>query len=210
VTQIYAWLNTLVGLIVIVNPLLGVSMIASLTEGETRLQRRATARAAALTVAVVLSLSAVAGEAVLSFFGIGIPQFQVGGGILILLMAVSMLHARMGDVRQTDEETSEAQDRANVGVVPLGLPLLAGPGAISTAILYAHKQPGWLGTAIVVGEIWVVAALVWVALLSGDLLVKILGKTGLNIATRIMGLILAAIAVGFVTQGVKTLLPGLG
>ena len=209
-SHLYPWLNTLVGLIVIVNPLLGVSMIAALTEEETRAQRRATATAAALTVAIVLSLSAIGGEAILSLFGISIPEFQVGGGILILLMAISMLHARMGDVRQTDEEASEAQDRSNLGVVPLGVPLLAGPGAISTAILYAHKQPGWIGSLVIVGEIWLVALLVWLALLSGDLLVKLLGKTGLNIATRIMGLILAAIAVGFVTQGIKTLLPGLG
>lgn len=209
-SNLYSWLNTLIGLLVIVNPLLGVSVIAAMTENETRAQRRATARSAALTVAIVLSLSALCGERVLSFFGIHIPEFQVGGGVLILLMAVSMLHARMSEVRHTEEEANEAQDREHVGVVPLGLPLLAGPGAISTAIIYAHRQPGWLNLAIVVAEIWLVALLVWLALLSSDVLVRLLGKTGINIATRIMGLLLSAIAIGFITQGLKVLLPGLG
>ncbi|MBV2193457.1 MAG: NAAT family transporter [Azonexus sp.] len=205
----YAWLNMLVGLIVIVNPLLGVSSITTLASDETSEQRRATARMAALTVGVVMSISAIAGEAVLALFGIGIPEFHVGGGILLLLIAVSMLNARMSGVRHTAAESEEAQMREQVGVVPIGIPLLAGPGAISTAILYAHKGKGWLDMVVLLGEIWLVAALVWIALLMGDRLMTILGQTGMNIASRIMGLLLAAIAVGFVTQGLKVLLPGL-
>ena len=205
----YAWLNMLVGLIVIVNPLLGVSSITTLASDETSEQRRATARMAALTVGVVMSISAIAGEAVLALFGIGIPEFHVGGGILLLLIAVSMLNARMSGVRHTAAESEEAQTREQVGVVPIGIPLLAGPGAISTAILYAHKGKGWLDMVVLLGEIWLVAALVWIALLMGDRLMTILGQTGMNIASRIMGLLLAAIAVGFVTQGLKVLLPGL-
>lgn len=205
----YAWLNMLVGLIVIVNPLLGVSSITTLASDETSEQRRATARMAALTVGVVMSISAIAGEAVLALFGIGIPEFHVGGGILLLLIAVSMLNARMSGVRHTAAESEEAQTREQVGVVPIGIPLLAGPGAISTAILYAHKGKEWLDMVVLLGEIWLVAALVWVALLLGDRLMTILGQTGMNIASRIMGLLLAAIAVGFVTQGLKVLLPGL-
>lgn len=104
----YAWLNMLVGLIVIVNPLLGVSSITTLASDETSEQRRATARMAALTVGVVMSISAIAGEAVLALFGIGIPEFHVGGGILLLLIAVSMLNARMSGVRHTAAESEEA------------------------------------------------------------------------------------------------------
>jgi multiple antibiotic resistance protein len=156
-----------------------------------------------------MTISAVAGEAVLSLFGIGIPEFHVGGGILLLLIAVSMLNARMSGARHTLEENSEAQLRDEIGVVPIGIPLLAGPGAISTAIIYAHKGHGWVDMLVLLGEIWLVAALVWIALLAGDRLMKVLGQTGLNIASRIMGLLLAAISVGFVTQGLKVLLPGL-
>lgn len=205
----FVWLNTLIGLLVIVNPLLGVSAMATLGEDFSPAQRRHTARLAALTVAVVLSASALGGTALLDLFGIGIAEFQVGGGILLLLMAVSMLNARLGGTRHTEEEADEALSREQLGVVPLGIPLLAGPGAISTAILYAHQSKGWLDHLVLLGEIWLVAGLVWVALVAGEPLWRRLGRIGLNIASRIMGLLLAAIAVGFVTQGLRQLLPGL-
>lgn len=205
----YAWLNMGVGLLVIVNPLLGISALTSLSGHDNAASRRSTAGMAAVTVGVVLTISALAGQAVLSFFGIGIPQFQVGGGILILLMAVAMLNAKMSGARHTEEEADEALERDNVGVVPLGIPLLAGPGAISTAIIYANQANDWLDLAVLVGEIWLLALLTWGTLLAGEVLIKVLGKIGVNIATRIMGLILAALAIGFITQGLKTLLPGL-
>ncbi|MCP5315636.1 MAG: NAAT family transporter [Chromatiaceae bacterium] len=203
-------LHTLVGLIVIVNPLLAVSAFAALAGGEDPLQRRATAHRAALTVAAVLSASALGGETLLRLFGIGLPAFKVGGGVLILLMAIAMLHARMSGARHTDEEADEAHEKEQVGVVPLGIPLLAGPGAISTVIIYAHAGTGWAGTGLLVLEVWLVAGLVWLALRVGDRVAVVLGTTGMNIATRIMGLLLAAIAVEFITHGLKVLLPGLG
>ncbi len=207
-TDWHAWLRTLVGLVVIVNPLLAASAFAALTGGENPVQRRATAHRAALTVALVLTASALGGRVLLRLFGISVPAFQVGGGILILLMAIAMLHARMSGARHTDEEADEAQGKDQVGVVPLGIPLLAGPGAISTVIIYAQGG-GWLSTGVLLAEIWLVAGLVWLSLHLGEGLARVLGSTGMNIATRIMGLLLAAIAVGFVTSGLKTLLPGL-
>jgi len=207
---LYVWFNMLVGLIVIINPLMAVTVYPSLTQGEDALQRRETARMAAITVGVVMSSAALAGQTLLSLFGIGIPQFQVGGGILILLMAIAMLNAKVGAARHTSEEASEAQEKEQVGVVPLGIPLLAGPGAISTAIIYAQRGSHWTHLPVLLIEIWLVAGLVWFSLSAADRLQHHLGRTGLNIATRIMGLLLAAIAVGFITQGLKTLLPGLG
>jgi multiple antibiotic resistance protein len=204
----YSWFNMLVGLVVIINPLMGVSAFATLAGGESPAQRRVTARIAALTIGVVLTVAALGGDALLAFFGIGIPEFQVGGGVLILLMAVSMMNAQIGSARQTEEEADEAYVKSQIGVVPLGVPLLAGPGAISTVIIYALKE-SWLGRVVLIAEIWLVAAMVWLALSLGDWLTDRLGKTGINIATRIMGLLLAAIAVGFLTQGLKVLLPGL-
>ena len=129
---------------------------------------------------------------------------------MILLMAIAMLHARMSGARHTDEEADEAHEKEQVGVVPLGIPLLAGPGAISTVIIYAHAGTGWAGTGLLVLEVWLVAGLVWLALRVGDRVAVVLGTTGMNIATRIMGLLLAAIAVEFITHGLKVLLPGLG
>ena len=203
------WLHMLVGLVVIVNPLLAISAFAALSGAENPVQRRSTAQRAALTVALVLTLAALGGQTLLRLFDISVPSFQVGGGILILLMAIAMMHARSSDARHTREEAVEAQDKEEVGVVPLGIPLLAGPGAISTVIIYTQSTTGWLHNAVLVTEIWLVAGLVWLALLLGEELTRLLGQTGINIATRVMGLLLAAIAVGFVTQGLKALLPGL-
>ena len=205
----HAWLHSLIGLLVIVNPLLAVPAFTVLTGGEDSAERKATANQAALTVAIVLTLSVLGGQAVLRFFGIGIPAFQVGGGVLILLMAIAMLHARMSGARHTDEEAAEAQAKEQVGVVPLGIPLLAGPGSISTAIIYANNGGVWPDLLVLVLEVWLVSALVWLSLRLGNRVAQILGTTGINIATRIMGLILAAIAVGFITNGLKQLLPGL-
>lgn len=200
-------LHTLIGLVVIVNPLLGVSAIATLTAGDSAAHRRLTARYAALTIGVVLTASALAGEFLLSLFGIDIPEFKVGGGILILLMAISMLNARTGNTRQTPEEHDEARDKNQVGVVPLGIPLLAGPGAISSAIIYAQKAGSIWGMGLLLADIWLVALLSWLAMRSSDRLTGLIGRTGINIATRIMGLILAAIAIGFVASGLRTLFP---
>ncbi len=205
----HSLLHTLIGLIVIVNPLLAIPAFTSMTQGDDPEQRRVTAHRAALTVAIVLSLAALGGESLLHFFAIDIPAFQVGGGILILLMAIAMLHARMSGARHTDEEADEAHEKAQVGVVPLGIPLLAGPGAISTVIIYAHDRNGCLDTGVLVAEIWLVAGLVWLSLALGERLARVLGKTGINVASRIMGLLLAAIAVQFITQGLRHLLPGL-
>ncbi|MGH8447109.1 MAG: MarC family protein [Solimonas sp.] len=200
-------LHTLIGLIVIVNPLLGVSAITTLTVGDSRTHRALTARYAALTIGVVLTASALAGEFLLGLFGIDIPEFKVGGGILILLMAISMLNARMGNTRQTPEEQNEAQDKNQVGVVPLGIPLLAGPGAISGAIIYAQNSGGVVGMAVLLADIWLVALLTWLAMRSSERLTQLIGQTGINIATRIMGLILAAIAAGFIATGLRILFP---
>lgn len=205
----HEWLRTLIGLLVIVNPLLAVPAFTVLAGEEDPAARRATANQAAITVAAVLTLSVLGGHAVLRLFGIGVPSFQVGGGVLILLMAIAMLHAKMSGARHTDEEAAEALEKEQVGVVPLGIPLLAGPGAISTAIIYAHNGSGWLDTLVLVLEVWLVSALVWLSLRLGDRVARVLGTTGINIATRIMGLLLAAIAVEFITSGLKQLLPGL-
>jgi len=203
-------LHTLIGLLVIVNPLLGVSAIATLTSGDSTAHRARTARYAAMTIAIVLIASALAGERLLSLFGIAIPEFKVGGGILILLMAIAMLNATPGATRQTPEEQSEAQDKRQIGVVPLGIPLLAGPGAISAAIIYAQKAGGPLGMAILIVDILLIAFISWLAMRSSEYVTRLIGQTGINIATRIMGLILSAIAIGFIASGMLVLFPVLG
>ncbi len=203
------YFTSFVGLLVIANPLLAIPLFTSLSQGATRSQRNRTARRTAWTVAITLTSAALLGDRLLRLFGIPMAAFQVGGGILMLLMGIAMMHARLSAARHTPEETLEAQERDEIGVVPLGIPLLAGPGAITTVILYAHQRQGITPLFVLLCEIWLLAALVWLALRIAAPLNRMLGTTGINVANRIMGLLLSAIAVDFITLGMRSLLPGL-
>ncbi len=191
-----------IGLLVILNPMLAVPVFISLTDAQSDGERFANARRAALAVGIVMSVAALLGQQILDLFGISIDSFRVGGGLLILLMAVSMMHAKMSGARHTEMEGEEAQAKADIAVVPLAIPLLAGPGAISTAIIYAHRDPAWMHAALI-AEIWLATLVVWFILRSAPPISRTLGTTGINIATRLMGLILAAIAVEFIVNGLK-------
>jgi multiple antibiotic resistance protein len=201
------YLHTLTALFVIVNPIGAIPLFITYTRDQSPLERRHTARTTAFAVAVVLVSSIFIGDPLLQFFGIGIPSFRVGGGILILLMAIAMLNANSLSTRYTPEEAQEIQDKNNIAVVPLAIPMLAGPGAISTIIIYAHKaQTLWDVGALLLSAL-VVAGSVAVALHLADPIAAKIGRTGINISTRIMGLILAAIAVEFIAGGILQLLP---
>jgi len=126
-----------------------------------------------------------------------------------LLLSISMLNAKVSAAKQTSEEAKEAETKENVAVVPLAVPLLAGPAAISTVIIYAHRQPDWSFKGFLILCIVFVMLIVWLLLRLSIPLSQKLGRTGLNNATRIMGLILAAIAVEFIAAGMVELFPGL-
>ncbi|MBU6459903.1 MAG: NAAT family transporter [Proteobacteria bacterium] len=203
------YLKALVALSVIVNPVGAVPVFLTVTDGQDREQRKRTARLTGFSVACVLVVACLTGESILRFFGISLASFRVGGGLLIMLMAIHMMQAKISPSRQTPEEAREAEDRESVAVVPLAIPLLSGPGAITTAILYANHIHTILGMSILIASAIVVGLFVWLMLLLADPVSHWLGHTGINIATRLMGLLLAAIAVEFITQGVAILLPGL-
>lgn len=203
------FLKSFVALMAIVNPIGIVPIFLALTASDSEKERKHTAHMSAFSVGMILLLAAFAGEAILSFFGIGLPSFRVGGGILVLLMAISMLQAKQSRVRQSPSEAEYAEEKENVAVVPLAIPLMAGPGAISLAIIHGHQavtipSKFMLGTSIVA-----VALVALVSLHLAKPIGKALGVTGLNIATRIMGLILASIGVQMIAQGLLKLLPGL-
>lgn len=201
--------KTLIGVLAIVNPLGAIPIFLSLCSGRSSTECRQVARLSAFAVAVILILTTWAGDIILEFFGIGIPAFRVGGGLLILLMAINMLHARQCHTRQSPEESEEADNSENIAVVPLALPLMAGPGAISLVIIDAHQAANWSDRLILSAVIIVVAIAVWLALHLATPIGEKLGITGLNIATRVMGLLLAAIGVQMITSGLVKLLPGL-
>ena len=196
-------------LIVVVNPVSAVPIFVTLTSRNTEQERKNIARIASISVAVVLVLSAIMGEPVLMLFGVTVASFKVGGAILILLMSISMMHALPSRESQTPEETQEAAQKENIAVVPLAIPLLAGPAAISTTIIYAtdRSSPGHLSA--VIACCLLVSLITWLALLLAVPARKWLGETGVNIVTRLMGLLLAAVAVEIFTSGLLVLLPGL-
>lgn len=197
------------GLLAIINPVGAVPLFINLTQNETSAERRRSATIAATTVAVVLIVALFVGDALLRFFGITIPSFRVAGGILILLMALSMLQARVSAVKQTEEEAQEGMEKPSVGVVPLGVPLLAGPGAISTVILNAEHGAPWLHYVVLCLGIVGVALVAGIFMRLAPRVSQLLGQTGINVVTRIMGLIMAAIGVEFIAAGIRGLFPAL-
>jgi multiple antibiotic resistance protein len=202
-----------VSLFSIVNPFSAIPAYVGLTADILPADRRRLTRQAGLAVFAILSVSYVAGESLLRFFGISVASLRVAGGLLILGMAWSMLQAKLSPAKQTPEEALEAQraqdaqERPNMGVVPLGMPLLAGPGSISLMIIAAGRSDGVGGHLAAVGAAAAVAVVSWVILLASGPIAKGLGRTGMNVATRFMGLILAAIAVEFIASGLGELFP---
>jgi multiple antibiotic resistance protein len=204
------YVKIFVGILVIVNPFGAVPIFLDLTAGMSQRGRNSIANVVAATVCTILLVTLVFGELILQFFGISIYSFRVGGGILLLLMSVSMLHARVSPIVQTQEEVRESKDKSSVAVVPLSMPLLAGPGAISAVTIAADRGRGAAHYAIIAGEIVLLTLILWVVFRLSLLIASRLSGAALNVLTRIEGLILAAIAVEFIASGLRGLFPVLG
>lgn len=196
-------------LLAIVNPIGTIPIFISATDGWSELDKKKTIRTVTVTVFTVLVLATLIGDRILGFFSISIPSFQVGGGILLLLIAISMMHAKHSGARQTQEEAQAAAEREAIAIVPLSIPLLAGPGAISSMIITAEASGSFWHHLTLIIPIACVCAIVWLCLnISGRIADK-LGTIGMNIVTRLMGLILAAMSVEFIAHGVAGLFPQL-
>ncbi len=169
-------------------------------------QRRArVGRMASLSVCAILLVSLVLGEVLLQFFGIRIDSFRTAGGVLLLMMSFTML---FGD-KNEQANVGDGDATSSIAIVPLSTPLLAGPGAISTVILDAHKGTGILHYGVMAVEIGLLSLSVWLTFLVAPWIAQRMGRTGINIFTRLMGLILASIAVEFIAVGLKGLFPAL-
>ncbi|WP_456384360.1 MarC family protein [Desulfolithobacter sp.] len=204
--------KTFIGILSIVNPLGAIPVFLSLSGGRSREECQKIARISAVAVAFILLAAAWTGDTVLAFFGISLPAFRTGGGLLILLMAIAMMHARQSHAKQSPEEVDANQEKDDIAVVPLAIPLMAGPGAISLVIVETHKPmvPGLTERILLSGCIILVACTVWLSLRLAEPIGKRLGTTGLNIGVRIMGLLLCAIGVQMIAEGLKQLFPVLG
>lgn len=210
-----AYLKSFLGLIAIVDPLIAVPMFIALTPNASPQDRKRIARIAAVAVFCVLAIGLIAGGPLLDFFGISLSAFKVAGALLLLLSAMDSFNAAPGRQRQTPEEEVEAMSKHAVGVVPIATPLLAGPGAISMVIVFGQSHPGVskLGQVGHIGAmlcvIFVVAILTWITLRAAQRIANRIGITGMNVATRVGGLITAALAVEILASGLNGLFPGL-
>lgn len=199
----------LIGLIAVVNPIGAIPIFLAMTSDLTSRERHKIAHITAIAVVSILLISLFFGEAILDFFGISINSFRVGGGILILLMAISMMHAKGEKPIRSKEEDYDMEQADSIGVVPLAMPLLAGPGAISAVIIEAHRQTSITHYGFLAADILILALIIWGILRLTPWISQRLNQLSINIITRIMGLLLAAIAIEFIATGLKGLFPSL-
>jgi len=188
-----------------IGPLDVAAMFAALTADQTAHQKRAVAIRGTLIGTVILVAFALIGELLLARLGISLAALRAGGGILLLLIGIDMVFARSsGGTSTTDDEDKEAVSKADISVFPLATPLIAGPGAMGAAILLMANQDGNLtGQAIVIGSLLAILFLTFISLLLASKIQSLLGVTGMQVITRVMGVLLTALAVQFIFDGIK-------
>ncbi len=191
-------LKAFVSIFIIVDPLGLVPYFITLTSGYSPSRRKRTVHLAIMTTILVLTAFAIFGNQILKLFGITIPAFRIAGGFIIFMVAIQMLQAQRTRLKATPEEEAHSYEQEEIGVVPLGTPMLAGPGAITTVIVLSESNL-W----VILASILITALLAYVILLQANRISNLLGPTGLNIFIRLMGLVLAAVSVQFVIDGIK-------
>ncbi len=199
-----------ISLFAILDPIGIIPIIILFTAGMTNAQRNHTGRLASLTVFLILLTALLIGEPLLAFFGISINSFRLAGGILLMVMAFKMLNGNLRQLTPETKDLSADDSRSALTIVPLSTPLLAGPGSISTVILDAHKASEIAHYLSMTLIIFLLSVSVWLTFLAAPWVERRLGTLGIDIFTRLMGLILAAIAVEFIAGGVRGLFPALG
>lgn len=204
--------KALVTLLAIVNPLACIPFFIHYTQGFSRDQKKHTILVASFSVFIVIGLSAMLGLKLLEFFGITLASFQVGGGMLLLTSSLAMLNAEPAGAKsaQADMDEAELAARTSIAVVPLTIPLLTGPATMSTVVIYAEKAKTFLQLGTLVGYGIIIALATFACLSLAQPIARVLGKTGINVMTRLMGLILAALAVEVMADGLVKLFPILG
>ena len=200
----------LLTLLTIANPIAVIPFFIHYTQGFSDDLRKRTIMTTALTSFMVIAVCAILGLKILAFFNISLASFQVGGGMLLLTSALAMLNAQPAEARTHIEEVEEAASRASIGVVPLTIPLLTGPATMSTVVIYADRVQDFLQLLALLSYGLVIALATALSFSLAQPIAKALGKTGINVMTRIFGLILAALAVEVMSEGLGKLFPGLG
>jgi multiple antibiotic resistance protein len=208
------FIKPLVTLLAVVNPLAIVPFFIHYTQGFAPAQRRRTVVIASFSAFLVIAASALLGLQILEFFGISLASFQVGGGMLLLISSMNMLNAQPAEAkaqtRDLEEGAQKAAMGASIAVVPLTIPLLTGPATMSTVVIYAERAHTFWQLMTLVGYGVVIGVATALCFALADPIARVLGNTGIKVMTRLMGLILAALAVEVMASGLVKLFPGLG
>jgi multiple antibiotic resistance protein len=188
----------------LVDPFAALPTFLAVTAGQDNKKRLRTAGKASLTAFVILTAFAVAGTYIFRLFGISLPAFEIAGGIILLLIGLDMLEAKRSPTQETSGETHAASTKDDAGIVPMGIPMLAGPGAITSVMVLvgqAHQSPGYWQMLSIFGAITITASICYLVLSSATRVAQMLGETGIRILVRIMGLLLVALAVQYFVNG---------
>ncbi|WP_182407383.1 MarC family protein [Psychrobacter sp. GP33] len=207
-------IKIILAFMVLINPFSALTLFLDLTRGYSMTNRRKVARIACLSIFITISFFTLAGESLLKVLGISIGSFQMAGGILVFLIAINMMNGEGNPVKpdQEDFDVSNIHDQPPSmasAVVPLAIPMMIGPGGISTVIIYSSQISGLLRVSAVLIAGLLISIFCYLALMAAGRISRVLGDTGLNIMSRIMGMLLAAVAIEIIVSGLRTLFPDL-
>lgn len=200
-------------LVVLVNPSSSLALFLDITKGGTREQVRKVALIASLTVFISIAIFTIAGQAILQMLGISLGSFRVAGGLLVLLIAIGMMNGAGNIAKPNVDNADDVQGLAFQGtkmaVVPLSIPMIIGPGGISTVIIYAASGNGWGNKIALLVAGFIIGVILYGTFMAAGRVSKFLGETGLNVLNRVMGMLLAAVAVEIIVAGLRSLFPQL-
>jgi len=207
-------IKIILAFMVLINPFSALTLFLDLTRGYSMRNRRKVARVACLTIFITISFFTVAGESLLKALGISIGSFQLAGGILVFLISLNMMNGEGNPVKPDQEnfDVDHVQDALPTmasAVVPIAIPMMIGPGGISTVIIYSSQVSGILQVSAIIIAGLFISLFCYLALMAAGRISRLLGDTGLNIMSRIMGMLLAAVSIEIIVSGLRTLFPAL-
>lgn len=200
-------LVSFVSIFTIINPIGATPFFVSHTEALTKDQKKQTAFRASLACATVLIFFALFGTGLFRFMGISLPAFRIAGGVLVFNSAWGMLRGSNIRSKTLPEEQLDAEQKEDISIIPLAIPLLSGPGAISTIMVLEAKAANWVEATVILGAALATSVVTYFILVNSIMLVKVIGQSGIRVMNRILGLLLSAIAIQFVINGIKDLIP---
>ncbi len=204
--EVAFFLKALISLIAIMNPFSSVPIVISLVQDYSVKKIRIIAFKAALYAAFILIFFLFTGDLLFKFMGITLPAFKVGGGILLFLIALNLVYGEFGKEKGKKHEIEAALQRENIALIPLAMPLLAGPGSITTVLILRASAKSMKEVALLLGAIIVASFVAFIVFVSSYLLYNLLGRAGINVLSRVTGILLLAVSVQFITEGLKVLL----